>query len=116
MLTIFLQAAPQEGSMTPTLIMMGLMFVAFYFLMIRPQMRKQKQEKGFQESLKVGSRVVTTSGMHGRIAQILEDGVIIETLSGKLKFEKAAISREFTANRFPDAKNAKEETKTEEKK
>lgn len=107
MITIFLQAA--EGSMTPTLMMMALMFVAFYFLMIRPQMRKQKQEKSFQESLKVGSRVVTTSGMHGRIAQILDDGVVLETMSGKLKFEKAAISRDYTLARFPEEK--KEEKK-----
>ncbi len=105
MTLLVLQAA--EGSMTPTLLMMGLMFVAFYFLMIRPQMKKQKQEKNFQESLKVGSRVVTTSGLHGRIAQIMDDGVIIETLSGKLKFEKAAISREFTAARFPESKEEK---------
>lgn len=108
MITIFLEASP-EGSMMPTMIMMGLMFVGFYFLMIRPQMRKAKQEKNFQGALKVGSRVVTTSGLHGRIAQIQEDGVVIETLSGKLKFEKAAISREFTQQRFP-------ETTTEEKK
>lgn len=102
MMTVFLQAAAPEGSMMPTLLMMGLMFVGFYFLMIRPQMKKSKMEKSFQETLKVGSRVVTTSGLHGRVAQILEDGVIIETLSGKLKFEKAAISREFTQQRFPD--------------
>ena len=102
MITIFLQAAAPEGSMMPTMVMMGLMFVGFYFLMIRPQMKKSKQEKNFQAELKVGSRVVTTSGMHGRISQIMEDGVIIETLSGKLKFEKAAISRDFTQNRFPD--------------
>lgn len=106
MITVFLQATP-EGSMMPTLLMMGLMFVGFYFLMIRPQMKKQKQEKNFQDSLKVGSRVVTTSGLHGRIAQIQEDGVVIETLSGKLKFEKAAISREFTAQRFPEAAEEK---------
>ena len=92
MITILLQAAP-EGSMMPTLLMMGAMFVGFYFLMIRPQMRKQKQEKNFQDTLKVGNRVVTTSGMNGSIAQIQEDGVVIETLSGTLKFEKAAISR-----------------------
>ncbi|WP_209388810.1 preprotein translocase subunit YajC [Chryseobacterium oryzae] len=97
--TIFLQAAP-GGNSPMMLIMMGVMFVGFYFLMIRPQMKKQKMEKKFQEELKVGSRVVLTSGLHGRIAQVLEDGVIIETLSGKLKFEKAAISREFTENRF----------------
>ncbi|KEY18282.1 preprotein translocase subunit YajC [Kaistella antarctica] len=103
MITIFLQAgAAPEGSMMPTMVMMGLMFVGFYFLMIRPQMKKSKQEKSFQAELKVGSRVVTTSGMHGRINQIMDDGIIIETLSGKLKFEKAAISREFTAQRFPD--------------
>ncbi len=101
MITIFLQAAP-ESSMMPTLLMMALMFVGFYFLMIRPQMKKAKQEKNFQSTLKVGSRVVTTSGLHGRIAQIQDDGVVIETLSGKLKFEKAAISREFTQQRFPD--------------
>ena len=41
--------------------------------------------------------------IYGRIAQIQEDGVVIETLSGKLKFEKAAISREYTLARFPEA-------------
>jgi len=111
MLTVFLQAAPAGGSSPMMLIMMGVMFVGFYFLMIRPQMRKQKQEKKFQEELKVGSRVVLTSGLHGRIAQIQEDGVVIETLSGKLKFEKAAISREFTDARFGD-----KATKTTDKK
>ena len=107
MISIFLQAASPEGSMMPTMVMMGIMFVGFYFLMIRPQMKKSKEEKSFQSELKVGSRVVTTSGMHGRIFQIDEDGVIIETLSGKLKFEKAAISREFTQQRFPDTNSAK---------
>lgn len=101
MMTIFLQTG--QGSMVPTLLMFGLMFVAFYFLMLRPQMKKQKQEKNFQESLKIGSRIVTTSGMHGRISQIQEDGVVIETLSGKLKFEKSAISRDLTLSRFPEA-------------
>ncbi|RQP14400.1 MAG: preprotein translocase subunit YajC [Chryseobacterium sp.] len=107
MLTILLQAAPQGGSMLPTLLMMALMFVGFYFLMIRPQMKKQKQEKNFQESLRPGARVVTTSGIHGKIAQVMEDGVIVETMAGKLKFEKAAISREFTQNRFPEMKEEK---------
>ncbi|ASK30794.1 preprotein translocase subunit YajC [Chryseobacterium sp. T16E-39] len=114
-LTIFLQAQPAGGSSSMMLIMMGVMFVGFYFLMIRPQMRKQKQEKTFQENLKVGSRVVLTSGLHGRIAQIQDDGFVIETLSGKLKFEKAAVSREFTDNRFGE-KATKAAEKTAEKK
>lgn len=113
--TIFLQAA-QGGNSSTMLVMMGVMFVGFYFLMIRPQMKKQKQEKKFQDDLKVGSRVVLTSGLHGRIAQIQEDGVVIETLSGKLKFEKAAISREFTENRFGEKATKAAAEKTADKK
>ncbi|CAD7809132.1 hypothetical protein CHRY9390_01947 [Chryseobacterium aquaeductus] len=114
MLNIFLQAAPAGGNSPMMLIMMGVMFVGFYFLMIRPQMKKQKQEKKFQDELKVGSRVVLTSGLHGRIAQIQEDGIVIETLSGKLKFEKAAISREFTAARFGDKGTTSDKKETVE--
>lgn len=114
LLSIFLQAAPGGGSSPMMLIMMGAMFVGFYFLMIRPQQKKAKQEKNFQETLKVGTRVVLTSGLHGRIAQVQDDGFVIETLSGKLKFEKAAVSREFTENRFGDKAKATE--KTEDKK
>ncbi len=102
--TIFLQAAaPTQDSLMPMLLMFAALMGFMYFVTIRPQMRKQKQEKNFQESLKIGQRVVLTSGLHGRIAQIQEDGIVIETLSGKLKFEKAAISKEFTAARFPEA-------------
>lgn len=87
---------------------MLLIFVAFYFLMIRPQLTKQKKEKSFQESLKSGMRVVTTSGMHGRIFSVEADNsVIIETLSGKLKFEAVAISRELTLSRYPENKEEK---------
>ncbi|ADQ82587.1 preprotein translocase subunit YajC [Riemerella anatipestifer] len=102
-LLILLQAQAQPSIM-PTFIMIGGMIVFFYFFMIRPQMKKQKQEKNFQESLKPGRMVVTTSGIHGRVSQVTEDGVILETMAGKLKFEKAAISRDFTQNRFPDTK------------
>ena len=83
---------------------MLLIFVAFYFLMIRPQMTKAKKEKTFQEALKPGMRIVTTSGIHGRIFAIEADGIIVETLSGKLKFEPAAISRELTLGRYPEDK------------
>lgn len=105
MLSIFLQMG---GGASQMLIFFVLIVALMYFMTIRPQMKKQKQERNFQDSLKIGSRVVTTSGLHGRISQIQEDGVVIETLSGKLKFEKAAISREFTLARFPEeAKNDK---------
>ena len=100
--TIFLQAQG-GGDFFSMILPFVLMIVIFYFLILRPQTTKQKKERQFQDSLKPGARVVTTSGMHGRIAQIQDDGVVIETLSGKLKFEKAAISREFTQQRFPDS-------------
>ena len=74
---------------------------ALYFLMIRPQLTKQKKEKQFQDNLKPGRRVVT-SGIHGRIFSIAEDGVVIETLSGKLRMELAAISKDLTLSRFPE--------------
>ena len=54
MITIFLQAPAGDGGGMTMMLMMALMFVGFYFLMIRPQMRKQKQEKNFQAELKIG--------------------------------------------------------------
>ena len=92
------------------MIIMGVMMVGFFLLIILPQQRKQKKEKIFQENLKVGSRVVLTSGLHGRIAQVQDDGYVIETLSGKLKFEKAAISKDLTEARFGDKAKAAEKT------
>ena len=101
-----LQISPQGGGLQ--MIIMIVVFIAFiYFATIRPHMKKQKQEKKFQESLKIGSRVVLTSGLHGRVAQIQEDGVVIETLSGKLKFEMSAISKDLTEARFPEVKKEK---------
>lgn len=86
---------------------MLLIFVAMYFLMIRPQMTKAKREKTFQENLKVGMKIVTTSGLHGRIFALEDNAVIVETLSGKLKFELAAISRELTLSKYPEGKEEK---------
>jgi len=75
-----------------------LLFVVMYFFMIRPQMKRQKAERSFQDSIKKGSKVVTTSGMHGKISEIneTEGTLIIETMSGKIKFEKSALSMELS--------------------
>ena len=63
--TIFLQAASYQQFILP------LAFIAvLYFFMILPQVRKQKKEKKFQAELKQGTQVVTTSGIHGRIAEV----------------------------------------------
>lgn len=73
-----------------------LMFVVIYFLMIRPQQKRQKLEKQFESNLKVGDRIITKSGIHGKIAELGEDSVVIETMAGKLKMERSAISSELS--------------------
>ena len=69
----------------------------FYFLMIRPQQAKAKKEKEFESGLKVGDRIVTKSGLHGKIAELAETTIVVETMSGKLKMERSAISLEMSA-------------------
>ena len=74
-----------------------LMFVVIYFFMIRPQQKRAKAEKEFESSLKVGDKIITKSGLHGKIAELAETTVVVETMSGKLKMERSAISMEMSA-------------------
>ncbi|MBS9766295.1 MAG: preprotein translocase subunit YajC [Flavobacteriaceae bacterium] len=80
------------------IIMLVAMFAIIYFFMIRPQMTRQKKEKKFQEELKKGMKVVTTSGIHGKVVDIstTDTTVMIETNAGKIRFERSAISMEMT--------------------
>jgi preprotein translocase subunit YajC len=76
-------------------IMFGLIFLVFYFFMIRPQMKKQKDQKKYVEELKKGDRVVTTAGIHGKVVEIDNIYVVIEVdKSVNIKFDKSAISLE----------------------
>lgn len=91
---ILLQAENPLGNYS-TLLMFGLMFLVFYLFMIRPQMKKAKEEKQFREALKKGDRVVTIGGIHGKIAEVKDTTLIIEVGEGqRLKFEKAAVSKD----------------------
>lgn len=74
-----------------------LIFAVFYFLIIMPQQKRAKKEKQFEKDLKVGDRIITKSGIHGKIAELTEDSAVIETMSGKLKMERSAISMELSA-------------------
>ena len=71
-----------------------LMFVVIYFFMIAPQMKRAKKEKKFAAELKRGDKIVTKSGLHGKILELndKDNTCIIETMSGKVKFERSAIS------------------------
>ncbi len=78
-----------------TLLMFGLMFVVFYFFMIRPQMKKAKEEKQFRAELTKGDRIVTIGGIHGKIAEVKETTLLIDTGDGvRLKVEKSAVSKD----------------------
>ena len=74
-----------------------LMFVVMFVFLILPQQRKIKKEKEFESSLKVGDKIVTKSGIHGKIAELAETTVIVETMSGKIKMERSAISLDMTS-------------------
>ncbi len=72
------------------------MFVVIYFFMILPQQKKAKKEKEFESSLKIGDKIITKSGLHGKISELAETTIVIETMSGKLKMERSAISMEMS--------------------
>jgi preprotein translocase subunit YajC len=74
-----------------------LMFVVIYFFMIRPQQKRAKNEKEFESALKVGDKIITKSGLHGKVSELADTTVVIETMSGKLKMERSAISMEMSA-------------------
>jgi preprotein translocase subunit YajC len=90
--TILLQISPQT---LQQIVMFGLIFVVFYFFMIRPQIKKQKDQKKFVEELKKGDKVVTTAGIHGRIVEVTDAIITIDVDGGtKIRFDRSAISLE----------------------
>ncbi|EMR02233.1 preprotein translocase subunit YajC [Cesiribacter andamanensis] len=88
-------AAPTGGSGLQTLFLIGAIGIIFYFFMIRPQQRRQKQHKTFVDTLKKGDQVVTIGGMHGRVVEVSDEAVVLDVDRGtKLTFEKSAVSVE----------------------
>lgn len=77
---------------------MILIFAVAYFFMIRPQMKRAKDEKKFASELKRGDRIITKSGLHGKVMDIndKDNSCVIETMAGKLKFDRSAISLEMS--------------------
>lgn len=118
---LFLMGNPNGGGgFDPSmLIMMALVFVVFYFFMIRPQSKKAQEQKNFLDNLKKGDKVVTIGGIHGRILKVSDDSFLIEVdASTKLKVEKSAISFDYTKATNGNATTGKKDevaTTTEEK-
>ena len=101
MLNSIILMAPQAGQQQNPIMSflpIVLIIVVFYFFMIRPQMKKSKEQKKFRENLKKGDKIVTIGGLHGKIAEMQDSTILLETETGiKLRFEKAAISLDQTA-------------------
>lgn len=72
------------------------MVAVFYFFIVMPKNKDLKKAKTFLENLKTGDRIVTIAGIHGKVSEIGETTIVIETMSGKLKIEKSSISAEMT--------------------
>jgi preprotein translocase subunit YajC len=100
MTAVILLQAQGGGAGYMQLILLVGMILVFWLFMIRPQAKKAKQAKSFQENLQKGDKIVTIAGIHGRVNKLNEDGTIeLETSPGSyMKIEKSAISMEMTAN------------------
>lgn len=79
--------------MGQNLIMIVLMIGVFYFFMIRPQMKKQKELKKFRENLAQGDKIVTIGGIHGKILEVTDSTVLIQTEGTKLRLDKSAVAQ-----------------------
>ncbi|MEL7270005.1 MAG: preprotein translocase subunit YajC [Bacteroidota bacterium] len=82
------------GNFLPLILIM----VVAYFFMIRPQIKRQKDEKKFASTLKRGDKVITKSGLHGKVVELNDKdySCVIETMAGRLKFDRSAISMEMS--------------------
>jgi len=102
----------QTGSQSPTSMMfiLGAMILVFWLFMIRPQAKKAKQAKEFQQNLQKGTKVVTIAGIHGTINKVNDDNttIMLETSPGSyIKIEKSAISQEWSQQLNKPAEPAK---------
>ena len=98
--TLLLQAQAQGGSLSG-IIMIVAMIAIFYFFMIRPQSKKQKEIKKAREAMQNGDKVITAGGIHGKIKDISENTILIEVAPGvSLKVDKTSV--------FPASENSSE--------
>lgn len=91
---VMLAAAP-AGNPLMQLLPLVLIIVVFYFFMIRPQMKRQKELTKFRSNLQKGDKVITTGGIYGRISELQETTILIEVDSNvKLKIDKNAVLKD----------------------
>lgn len=83
----------QGGSIIPTVLMVAVFFVFMYFMIIRPQMKRQKEHKKLLESLDKGSEIVTAGGLAGRIREVGENFLVVEIAQGtEVRVQKSSVT------------------------
>lgn len=107
------QPAGQEGgSAWSGMIMILAMIVIFYFFMIRPQSKKQKELKKAREAMKKGDKVITAGGIHGRIKELKDNLVMMEIAQGVvIKIDKSSVFADLSTDKAENTKPAKETEK-----
>jgi preprotein translocase subunit YajC len=91
--------AGQQSNPIVAFLPLILVFVVFYFFMIRPQMKKQKEMNQYRSSLKRGDKVITTGGIYGRIYEVKDNYVTVEVGGDvKLKIDKNAVLKDPSAD------------------
>ena len=107
-------AGNTSGSMVSTIVMFGLIFVIFYFLIIRPQNKKQKEMQKMLSAIKKGDKVATVGGIHGIVHSVKENGNVVLKVDDdcKIEFTKSAIASVLNkdAPSVPEDKVAAEKT------
>ncbi len=90
---LFAQKTPPGGNMVVQFVPFILIFVLFWFLIIRPQRKRDKEHQEMLNSLKTGDRVVTRSGMFGEVAEVTPQAVVIEIAPRvKVSMQKQAVA------------------------
>lgn len=116
-LVLLQAAASSTGQMVSTLVTFGLVFVVFYFLIIRPQNKKQKEAKKMIDAVKKGDKVVTIGGVHGTVHSVKEGTVIVKVDDDcRIEFSKSAIATVVAAKTEEKAAEAVPAEKAEEEK
>lgn len=96
---LLLQSSMDPGTLN--FLFLGGMLIVLYFFIIRPQAKKQKLQNKFVEELKEGDRVVTTSGLFGRISKVEKTTLVLDIGAGTktaIRVLKSAVSKEMTEN------------------
>ena len=92
-----MQPEGQEANPLMSFLPLLLIIVVFYFFMIRPQVKRQKETRKFRESLAKGDKVVTTGGIYGKIVEVKETTVVLEVAKDvQIKVDKNGIIKDMS--------------------